>query len=127
MKNRIQWNVFVSGMSENAIFVIFELGIKYRTIFIKTNYLKWLNIEISVRFTKLKAIWIILIFEKNYKQTQVHKSGGIFNKNPTRVQIPMQRLSVQISFEFLFCNCASSIQPKKANCKYLDVYRISSV
>ena len=56
MKNRIQRNVFASGMSENAIFVIFEIGIKYRTILIKTNYLKWLNIEISDRFTKLKAI-----------------------------------------------------------------------
>ena len=25
---------------------------------------KWLNMEISVRFTKLKASWIISIFEK---------------------------------------------------------------
>ena len=63
-------------MSENAIFVIFELGIKYRTIFIKTNYLKWLNIEISVRLTKLKAIWIILIFEKTISKHRSTKVEG---------------------------------------------------
>ena len=74
MKNHIQWNVFASGMLENAIFVIYELGIKYWTIFIKTNYLKWLNIEISVRFTKLKAIWIILIFDETISK---HRSTKV--------------------------------------------------
>ena len=93
MKNHIQWNVFASGMLENAIFVIYELGIKYWTIFIKTNYLKWLNIEISVRLTKLKAIWIILIFEKTistHRSTKVEEysiktRGRSLNSNASTI------------------------------------------
>ena len=95
--------------SENAIFVTYELQIKCWNIFINSSYYfqfatvfpKWLNIEISVRFTELKASWIILIFEKNQQQKQVSQSGRILDKNPQpEFRFQMRRLSVEIPFEF---------------------------
>ena len=73
MNNRNQPSVIASWTLENAIFVTYELQIKCWNIFINSSYYfqfatvfpKWLNIEISVRFTELNASWIILIFEKN--------------------------------------------------------------